>query len=858
MSSRFLRCMWATIRSARAVQFRHSHKLAWLVTLICGLGVTACEPCHAGLVSADEMLVARRWAAAKFQGVTEVPPLAPGVTVTANYGRVQKNGRGDRPLRIGDARYTRGLYCHAKSQLLVRLAKPATTLHAVLGVDRNEQTQPGRGSVVFIVEANGKELFRSETVREGMPGVPLEVNLSGAREFTLAVSDAEDGISCDQADWADLSVVMDDGQRLALSDLPLLDASAPSPALTPPFSFVYGDKPFAELCADWQVARQTRPLDDARLQHELIYTDAKTGLVVRCVAIEYQDFPTVEWTMYLRNTGQSDTPLLTDIQPLDVTCQHGPGAEFVLHHHRGDLCTPDSYEPFSVTLGPNATEHFAPSGGRPTQGAWPYWNVQWGQTGLLAALGWPGQWAASFTRDGDQQLRIRGGQELTHFTLHPGEEVRTPLVVLQFYDGSAVRAQNVWRRWMLAHNVPRQNYQPPQPIFSSCSGGFFPGLKCNEADELRFIDTYAQQGITFDYWWMDAGWYPCDAWPQVGRWEVDLQRFPRGLKAISDHVHAMQTRLITWFEPERVAPNSWLYDTHPDWLLGQDGGQKLLNLGNLEARAWLTDHVDALLTHEGIDLYRQDFNMDPLGYWRAADAPDRQGITEIRHVEGYLAYWDELQRRHPGMLIDSCASGGRRNDLETLRRAVPLLRSDYQSFAGDSHFAPGNQCHTYGLSSWIPYYGQGVYYSTDELIYSVRSHFCPAFGFCSDVRKPGTDWTLFRRLVDDWRKVSPNLLGDFYPLTPYSLADDVWMAWQFDRPEVGEGAVQAFRRAGSVYLAASIKLQGLDPAAMYAITNVDAPGTTIMSGRDLAEMGVKVAIDRQPGAAVLIYKKVVP
>ena len=135
-----------------------------------------------------------------------------------------------------------------------------------------------------------------------------------------------------------------------------------------------------------------------------------------------------------------------------------------------------------------------------------------------------------------------------------------------------------------------------------------------------------------------------------------------------------------------------------------------------------------MLTREGIDLYRQDFNIDPLAYWRANDAPDRQGLTEMRHVEGYLAYWDELRRRHPGLLIDSCASGGRRNDLETLRRAVPLLRSDYQAFDGNPAYAPGNQGHTYGLSSWIPYYGQGVYFTDRDYVYSVRSYLSPAFG----------------------------------------------------------------------------------------------------------------------------------
>ena len=55
-----------------------------------------------------------------------------------------------------------------------------------------------------------------------------------------------------------------------------------------------------------------------------------------------------------------------------------------------------------------------------------------------------------------------------------------------------------------------------------------------------------------------------------------------------------------------MTPGTFLYTNNPAWLLGRDGEQKLLNLGNPEARQWLTDHVDAMLTHEGIDLYRQD------------------------------------------------------------------------------------------------------------------------------------------------------------------------------------------------------------------------------------------------------------
>ena len=71
--------------------------------------------------------------------------------------------------------------------------------------------------------------------------------------------------------------------------------------------------------------------------------------------------------------------------------------------------------------------------------------------GVIVAVGWPGQWAAEFVRDDDKGIRIRAGQELTHFKLLPGEEVRSPLVVLHFWQGRDwIEAQNLWRRWMMA------------------------------------------------------------------------------------------------------------------------------------------------------------------------------------------------------------------------------------------------------------------------------------------------------------------------------------------------------------------------------------------------------------------------
>jgi hypothetical protein len=114
-------------------------------------------------------------------------------------------------LTIAKKEYRRGLYCHAASHVVVRLPGPGKTFSAIVGVDSNPQTVGGRGSVVFSISVGAKHAFRSETLHEGAAGVPVKVELGGATEFALEVGDGGDGIACDQADWAEAQVALNDG-----------------------------------------------------------------------------------------------------------------------------------------------------------------------------------------------------------------------------------------------------------------------------------------------------------------------------------------------------------------------------------------------------------------------------------------------------------------------------------------------------------------------------------------------------------------------------------------------------------------------------------------------------------------------
>jgi alpha-galactosidase len=99
------------------------------------------------------------------------------------------------------------------------------------------------------------------------------------------------------------------------------------------------------------------------------------------------------------------------------------------------------------------------------------------------------------------------------------------------------------------------------------------------------------------------------------------------------------------------------------------------------------------------------------------------------------------------------------------------------------------------------------------------------------------------------------MLADYYPMTPYTLATDQWIAWQFNRPEQGDGVVQAFRRADCPERTLTLRLRGLDPIATYAVTDLDAVDASHVRGAVLMEQGLKVELPIRPGVAVLLYEK---
>ena len=485
-------------------------------------------------------------------------------------------------------------------------------------------------------------------------------------------------------------------------------------------------------------------------------------------------------------------------------------------------------------------------------------SIQPENEGTMVGVGWTGQWQAIIKRDNGAGVVLKAGMKKTYLKLHPGEKIRSPRVLLLFWQGeNHLRGHNLLRQFILTHHTPQQNGRPVTGPFA-CNGGAFMFNEFTLATEHNMIalaERYQQFGLQAEYWWIDAGWYGSMNWhngdwyPNVGNWYIRKEHFPNGLLPVSEAVKKIDLKLILWFEPERVYRGTWLDREHPEWIIKRkaDDENGIINLGNPEARKWLINYISSMIEENGIGLYRQDFNIRPLDYWHAADTPYRMGMTEIRHIEGLYALWDELLQRHPGLIIDNCASGGRRFDLETISRSVTLWRSDY------NYTEPtGRQNHTYGLSLYLPYHGTGC---TVPDMYVARSTYASSMVTGWNLYTDHFPKDLARYIYAEYKKIRPYFQGDFYPLTEYSTSHKKWMAYQFNRRDLKAGMVLIFRRSQCNEITKCIHIQGLTDDTMYQLIYEDSGAIAVKSGKELRD-GIDVKVLQRPGSLLITYREI--
>lgn len=610
------------------------------------------------------------------------------------------------------------------------------------------------------------------------------------------------------------------------------------------------------------------------------------GLKVTNFAKKYEKYGAYEWVNYIENTSGIPTDIISELWDCDC--------KFPLEHEEtrrweayfpdinkatkiyaptGSTCVKEEFYSNADTIRNNQRlnhiysgekKTYSASGGRSSEKNAPFFNVHKNGAGYFFAIGWTGQWNCEMERTEDDII-FKSKIEDTYFRVMPGEKFRTSSIVVMPYEGDTTTSHNKWRRlikekFSLIGTEGRDAYGP-------LSASVWGGMQSKSVIDRTAI--IKKNDLPIEYIWMDAGWYGKDTKPtpdefegdwqqRTGDWEVSTLIHPDSLKDVSEAIHKSGMKFLLWCEPERVIHTTPQALAHPEYFLSNgDDNNYLLNLGDDHAWNYCFKTLSNLIDELKIDCYRQDFNFSPLVYWRKNDAEDRKGISEIKHINGMYRLWDALLEKFPNLIIDNCASGGRRIDIETLRRSMPLWRSDYQCLA--NYDIEAAQCHNITYNSWMPYSGTGSGREYDE--YRIRSAYAASMniGYFYSEREASCDAKekidFIKKYTKEYLKVRPYFSEDFYPLTEFSDKLDTWCAMQFDRPSKNDGIIQVFRRENSPYETASFFLGGIEENSHYLFTDADG-GEFTLSGKELTKSGFKVDILNKRTAKIYFYKSI--
>jgi alpha-galactosidase len=498
----------------------------------------------------------------------------------------------------------------------------------------------------------------------------------------------------------------------------------------------------------------------------------------------------------LHNDGQTVSPPVTDFRPLslDIPCQGRLVPR--IHSSSGGLNSP-LFPPTSwvqrshrIPIGGLWGLRFSSEGGRSSNRDFPFFVIEnppfMEEGGLVIALGWSGNWELLMDRD-KNHITVRGGIPGMNLRILPGESFLQPTVLLGRYRGGAEKGFALLRTHIRDYVQPKLGGNPVSPL-SSFDNYYGDGGIFNEETYLNEIPLAEEAGI--EYLVVDGGWNgggEDGLWesipPHVGNWRPDPNKFPQGFGKIKEMAHKHNRKLGLWFDIERSHTYALAYQDHPELFfpspVDNNGECHLVRLDLEAGLNWITETIERNIADLGAKWLRLDFNMDPAGIWEANDIPERKGATELRYIENLYRHYDRILQKHPDIAIENCASGGRRIDLETLRRSHTNWISDHTQsetivryhIHGAGKWLPANQLNnSYAHKFWEP--NRAADWTKPQPASAYLSYFGGSFSLSDRLQdmSPEARKTV-RFYIDLFYKTAPCFQGD---VTAIGRQEDAW------------------------------------------------------------------------------------
>ena len=674
--------------------------------------------------------------------------------------------------------------------------------------------------IYFVVSLGGFYNFNAENIRALEYKKEINFNTVSAEE--IKITDAEKNL-CKQ--WLEENIISSDGNY--------------------PFTFKIDGEEFNP--AEWNKTLAPSPeygsVYNAGQTEYLVFTNDKEELEITVEVTEFSDNATCQWTVYIKNTGSDNSGVISDFYALDYGFVTGKAD---VYYSMGSNTAVSDFSLIKKNLTSFARQ-FSAVDGKPTENYLPYFNISGENYGMLLGIGWTGQWDATIS-ESKGITDITAKQENLEAYLLPDEEIRSPLISIGFYmNENPLKGFNLFRNWIMdcvyPENVTQNHYTVMEvagPMSTKTSDEIIDIL--DSFDNAVFNET--------DAFWMDAGWYSYnEGWYDgVGNWTVDTSRYDNGIIELSSYAKEKGLGHVLWYEPERVYRNTVFFNTaseHDQWLIDIGDDNFMWNLANENAFDYYCEYILNSMKENGVTIYRQDFNFPALDYWKTADEQyydSRIGICENHYVTNLYRFLDYLTENIDGLIIDNCASGGKRLDLEMAYRSIPFWRSDYNCSVHADLFE-ATQSHTYGLSFWLPISGTALNMTSE---YSSRSAILPLMLM-----------DFYAHQVPDfnfYHEQREFMSGNYYPLDFGSSDKDKMHAMQYSSEDGLSGTAFIYKRANVKDKEYTVVLNGLVETVNYDIYDFDNPDKIYtLTGKELMNDGLTLSVPEGEKAIILMY-----
>jgi alpha-galactosidase len=629
---------------------------------------------------------------------------------------------------------------------------------------------------------------------------------------------------------------------------------------------------------------QVKQANGATAEIETCISDDGT-LAVASVTVHYPDSPIIERRLTV--TNRSERPVrITRLDPF-----HGilPKGRYTLDSFTS--INGLEFSPAAERL--EGTKVLQTTAGRSSKGMHPWFALRGDDGGILAAAAaWSGNWIFRFEPLPGGRYRISGGMSDWEFAkdLAPGESMEGPSVIYMRSDRGGLDEVSVaFGRWGKKFWYPENEISRNVPV---AWNHWWPYEDSHINEEVFRANVEEAAKLGIEICTLDAGWFGepdpnCNAhlgWsPDVdwvlkrGDWhKINTLRFPSGIRALSDYVHAKGMKFGIWCEIEALGPKSDINTERPDLPALRDGSPLgYICLGNPEAREWAFAVLERLIVEFNADWLKLDFNLDPGAGCNRTDHGHGEGDGLYEHYRGYYELLQRVRDKYPHVYLENCSSGGLRIDLGIARHTHGAFLSDpdftrhhLQLFWGASLMLHPSACYHFTWSQNIVQYDSNLDKDPikpdmprHKFDYIIRANMLNGFGI--SYRLPEfPDWakTRLKELIRFFKTVGRRFVGqaDMHRLTGQTHrfgGGEDWNAYLYVMPDRAEAMLCVFRLENSA-AERTFMLTGLDPDALYEIRSEDRGRVDARSGKALMEQGLVFSGMEEESCDIVLLRKI--